>query len=299
FGNAEKLETTLDGTQLEQTATAALTRPHFFRHGQSLKLAAQGKRSDTDAFQGYSGTLYAGLERGLGEDWLVGAGISFDGASLTQTGATSRSYLAGLPMTLVRAPRIVTRVVPENFVDQTEGWRMRLAATPYSGALDKTVAFFKGEAEGDVYFPIDERQWYVLAARLKVGTLLGEDIEHVPADKRFYGGGGGSVRGFGYQLISPLDAAGTPIGGRSLIETSVEARIKVTNTIGFVPFIDAGAVSSSSLPGKNARLAIGAGIGARYYTGVGPLRVDFAVPVNPRGGRDKGFQFYLSFGQAF
>ena len=73
----------------------------------------------------------------------------------------------------------------------------------------------------------------------------------------------------------------------------------MTDTIGIVPFVDAGAVSPTPLPGKDARFGLGAGLGARYYTGVGPLRVDFAVPLNPRGTIDKGFQFYLSFGQAF
>jgi translocation and assembly module TamA len=144
---------------------------------------------------------------------------------------------------------------------------------------------------------LDNRQWRVLAARLKVGTIVGAG--NVPPDKRFYAGGGGSVRGFGYQLVSPLAADGTPIGGRGLLESSLEMRIRLTDTIGVVPFVDAGSVSPTSLPGRDARIAVGAGIGARYYTGVGPLRVDFAMPVNPRGGIDKGFQFYLSFGQAF
>jgi translocation and assembly module TamA len=299
LGNAEKLETVLDGTQLEQTATAAFTKPNFLRRNQALKLTAQLKRSDTDAFTGYSGTVYGGLEREWGKDWVVGAGISFDAADLSQGGASNRSYLAGLPITVTRAPGIATRAIPEAFVDQTEGWRMRIAATPYVGSLATAVTFFKGEAEGDFYFPLDERRWYVVATRLKLGTILGAATDHIPADKRFYSGGGGSVRGFGYQLISPLDATGTPIGGRSLIEAGVETRIKVTETIGVVPFVDIGAVSRTSLPGQNARFAMGAGIGGRYYTGVGPLRVDFAVPLNPRGSIDKGFQFYLSFGQAF
>ena len=299
LGNAEKLETTLDGSQLEQAATAAFTKPNFLRRNQALKLSTQLKRSDTNAFTGYSGTLYAGLEREIGKDWIVGAGLSFDGADLSQSGIADRSYLVGLPMTVVRAPLIATRAIPESFVDQTEGWRMRLAATPYAGSLATSVAFFKGEAEGDAYFPLDERHWYVIATRLKVGSILGANTDHIPADKRFYAGGGGSVRGFGYQLVSPLDAAGAPIGGRSLIEASIEARVKITETIGVVPFIDVGAVSPTSLPGKNARLSAGAGIGGRYYTGVGPLRLDFALPLNPRGKIDKGFQFYLSFGQAF
>lgn len=299
FGNAEKLETRLDGTQLEQTTSAAFTKPDFLRRGQALKLNAELKRSDTNAFTGYSGTLYAGLERRIGRDWIVGAGISFDGADLSQNGASDRSYLVGLPVTVTRAPSIALNAAPEAFVDQAEGWRMRLTTTPYAGSFAASVAFLKSEAEGDVYIPLDQSLRYVFAARLKLGTILGANNTRIPADKRFYAGGGGSVRGFGYQLISPLDAAGTPTGGRSLIEAGIETRIKLTDTIGIVPFVDIGAVSRTSLPGQNARVAAGAGIGGRYYTAVGPLRLDFALPLNPRGGVDKGFQFYVSFGQAF
>ena len=299
LGNAEKLETTLDASQLEQVATAAFTKPNFLRRDQALKLSTQVKRSDTNAFTGYSGALYAGLEREIGNDWIVGAGLSFDAADLAQSGGADRSYLVGLPITVTRAPMIASRAVPESFVDQTKGWRMHLAATPYAGSLGTTVAFFKGEAEGSAYFPLDERHWYVIATRLKVGSIVGANTDHISADKRFYAGGGGSVRGFGYQLVSPLDAANAPIGGRSVIEGSAEVRVKVTQTIGIVPFVDVGAVSPSALPGNHARFSAGAGIGARYYTGVGPLRVDFALPLNPRGTVDKSFQFYISFGQAF
>ena len=94
-------------------------------------------------------------------------------------------------MVLTRVPEIATRANPESFVDQTEGWRMRVTATPYGGSFTTSVAFFKTEAEGDIYIPLDERKWNVIAARLKVGTILGATTDHIPADKRFYAGGGG------------------------------------------------------------------------------------------------------------
>jgi translocation and assembly module TamA len=200
---------------------------------------------------------------------------------------------------VVRAPQIATRSIVNYFVDQTRGWRLDATAAPYAGSYNGTASFLSTTVEGDYYLPLDAREWRVLAARLKLGTILGAGIGNIPPDKRFYGGGGGSVRGFGFQLISPLAADNTPIGGRALIETSLEARVRVSDTIGIVPFIDAGAVSASPLPGKNARFGVGAGIGGRYYTAVGPMRVDIAIPLNPRTGIDKGFQFYVSFGQAF
>ena len=299
FGGAERLDLKLDGTQLEQAGGATFEKPNFLRRNQTLKLSAGVKHSDTEAFEGWSGTSTAGLERKLGTDWIVGAGVSLDVSDLTQNGLSNRSYLAGLPVTVVRAPLIATRSIAEFFVDQTRGWRLNATGTPYAGEYQGGTSFLRTEAEGDVYFPLDDREWRVLAARLKLGTIVGASSVRMPPDKRFYAGGGGSVRGFGYQLVSPLDTDGTPVGGRGLLESSLEMRVRISDSIGVVPFVDMGGVSPTSLPGKDTRFAIGAGIGARYYTGVGPLRVDFALPVNPRGGIDKGFQFYLSFGQAF
>lgn len=299
FGGAEKLDLTVDGTQIEQTAGAIFAKPNFLRRNQTLKLSLGAKHSDTDAFEGWSGTSTAGLERKLGTDWIVGAGVSLDVSDLTQNGTSDRSYLAGLPLTVVRAPEIATRTLAMFFVDQTEGWRLTASATPYMGEYRGRATFLRTEVEGDYYIPFDQRQWTVLAARLKAGTIVGSGIAHIPPDKRFYAGGGGSVRGFGYQLVSPVDADGTPLGGRGLLESSLEMRFRIMDSVGIVPFIDAGGVSPSPVPGKDMRLAVGAGIGVRYYTGVGPLRVDFAMPVNPRPGLDRGFQFYLSFGQAF
>ncbi len=299
FGNAEKLDLKLDGTQLAQTGGATFSKPNFLRRNQTLNLTAGVKHADTEAFEGWSGTSTAGLERKLGTDWIVGAGVSLDVSDLTQNGISNRSYLAGLPVTVVRAPMIATRSITQYFVDQTDGWRLNASATPYAGEYQGGTTFLRTEVEGDVYFPLDSREWRVVAARLKLGTIVGASSGRMPPDKRFYAGGGGSVRGFGYQRVSPLDSDGTPVGGLGLLESSLEMRFRITDSIGVVPFIDVGGVSPTALPGKDTRFAVGAGIGARYYTGFGPLRVDFALPVNPRGGIDKGFQFYLSFGQAF
>ncbi|RUX63828.1 BamA/TamA family outer membrane protein, partial [Mesorhizobium sp. M7A.F.Ca.CA.004.08.2.1] len=120
---------------------------------------------------------------------------------------------------------------------------------------------------------------------------------HVPADRRFYSGGGGSVRGYAYQGIGPKDFTGQPIGGLSFFETSVEMRIAITDTIGIVPFVDAGTVSTKSAP-DFSDVKVGAGVGLRYVTPFGPLRIDAAVPLNRDPG-DPHFGIYAGIGQAF
>src|SRR3546814_7360599 len=124
--------------------------------------------------------------------------------------------------------------------------------------------------------------------------VCSSDLTIAPS-RRFYAGGGGSVRGYGYQDIGPRDANDDPIGGRGLAELSVEARIRFGN-FGVVPFIDAGNISTDFLPDLND-FQVGAGIGVRYYTSFGPIRVDVGTPINPQPG-DPRIAVYVSLGQA-
>jgi translocation and assembly module TamA len=138
---------------------------------------------------------------------------------------------------------------------------------------------------------------FVAAGRAAIGSIVGASLQEVPADRRFYAGGGGSVRGYAYQGIGPKAADGQPIGGLSWFETSIEMRYRVTDTIGIVPFVDAGTVSTKQFP-DFADVKVGAGVGLRYITPFGPLRVDAAVPLN-RGPGDPRFGIYAGIGQAF
>jgi translocation and assembly module TamA len=135
-----------------------------------------------------------------------------------------------------------------------------------------------------------------IAGRVRVGSILGIGRDDLAPSRRYYGGGGGSVRGYGYQRLGPLDPNGDPVGGRSINEFSLEARYRFGN-YGIVPFFDGGNAYSSSMPQFDA-LHFGAGIGGRLYTNFGPLRVDVATPLNPRKG-DGRIALYISIGQAF
>jgi translocation and assembly module TamA len=141
----------------------------------------------------------------------------------------------------------------------------------------------------------------VLAGRTRLGTIVGASRDRIAPSRRFYAGGGGSVRGYGFQRLGPRDPVfDDPIGGRGLAEFALEARVRTplfNNAVSVVPFIDAGNISTSSLPGFD-ELRFGAGIGVRYHTNFGPIRVDVATPLNPQGG-DPRIAVYVSLGQAF
>lgn len=159
-------------------------------------------------------------------------------------------------------------------------------------------AAFRSTVEGRTYYGFGAENRFVLAGRAKFGTLIGPSIGESPPDKLFFAGGGGSVRGYAYRNIGVEGPDGTVIGGKSLIEGSVEARMQVTNSIGLVGFADAGLVGADSVPDFNEDVRIGVGAGLRYFTGLGPIRLDVAVPLDKREG-DPSVAFYVGIGQAF
>jgi len=153
-------------------------------------------------------------------------------------------------------------------------------------------------AEGRTYYGFGEDDRVVLAGRLKLGALAGASIAELPPDKLFFAGGGGSVRGYGYRNIGVVTSTGDVIGGRSLVETSGEVRVRVTQSIGVVGFVDAGFVGEDTFPDFSQEMRVGVGGGLRYQTGLGPIRFDVAVPMNRRSG-DPSVAFYVGIGQAF
>jgi translocation and assembly module TamA len=144
----------------------------------------------------------------------------------------------------------------------------------------------------------------VLASFIKGGSIFNQPLDAIPPNKRFYSGGGGSIRGYAHQLIGPLDSQYIPEGGKSLAEIGTEIRFKTTETTGVVSFIEGGAVTKGLTPEFAKHTLWGAGVGFRYYSPLGPIRVDIAFPLKRRkdlNGRfiDSAFQLYLSVGQAF
>lgn len=152
-------------------------------------------------------------------------------------------------------------------------------------------------AEGRAYFGFGADARIVAAGRLKVGSIVGPSIAEIAPDQLFFAGGGGSVRGYEYRNIGVETPDGI-VGGRSLVEASAELRAKVTDSIGVVAFADAGYVGADSIPDFSEKLKVGAGVGLRYLTGLGPIRLDVAVPLTPGPG-DPDFAFYVGIGQAF
>lgn len=181
-------------------------------------------------------------------------------------------------------------------LDATEGFYAQLTAEPFYEFFYGNPAF-RTTAEVRAYWALAAEPSVVLAARAKIGALIGPSIEETPPDRLFFAGGGGSVRGYAHRGIGVDGPGNTVTGGRYVVEGSVEARARIMGDFGAVAFLDAGAVSADGFPGVDD-LRFGAGLGLRYYTGLGPLRLDLAFPLNRREG-DPDYALYVGIGQAF
>jgi len=137
----------------------------------------------------------------------------------------------------------------------------------------------------------------VIAARALLASIFGASQFDVPPDRRLYVGGSGTVRGYKYQSIGPLFPSGNPIGATAADAASIEFRQRIGEEWGFAAFADAGQASTTRVP-FNGPLFVGVGAGVRYYTSIGPIRADVAIPLSRPVGGDS-FEIYVGLGQAF
>ena len=170
-------------------------------------------------------------------------------------------------------------------------------AEPTISAGDDSAVYLRLITQATYYLPLGRNADTVLAARTRIGSVLGGSLSTIPSSRRLYAGGGGSVRGYAYQGVGPRLPDNTPQGGLGLFEASFEVRQHITGRWGAVAFVDVGAVSETSAP-DFSNVNTGVGVGVRYDLGFGPIRADIAFPLDKREG-DSSYELYLSIGQSF
>ena len=253
-----------------------------------------GKHERTKAFQGVSASTSYGF-RHSNEDFLsysVKLETEFSRLKRDRDYEISRIF---------SVPFILTYDKVNNPVNPVKGFKVWGEIKPNFVNSYKYKNFTIVSVGGANYLRYNKSDNFVLATWCKAGLISQNKVQDIPLNKRFYGGGAGSVRAFGFQLLSPLDSEGKPIGGKSMVEFGIEPRVKITDKIGAVIFVEGGHVKAGGL--EKSPILWGTGVGVRYYTDIGPLRLDVAIPSKVRkiNGRkvDSQFQFYISFGQAF
>ena len=292
FGRQEQLQLSIEGSAIRQQASADFRKPHFLSRDLTFLANLTGRAQQTDAYDERTGAGFVGLEKRLARFWKLSIGLSAEYSKIDDDGIESTYAIYGIP---IHAGRDSTN----DLLDPTEGTRLNLSVTPYQATIEQDVNFAVFEAEASAYFGLGENDIVVPAVRVRAGSISGAATLDIPITKRFFAGGGGSVRGYEFQKAGPLDAEGDPIGGRSVLETGFELRWRVTDSIGVVPFAEGGNVYNQQTPDFGEDLFWAAGLGFRYFTVAGPLRFDLAFPLNRRDGIDDEFQIYVSLGQAF
>ena len=285
------------GTQ-EQGASGTFRRSNAGKRDKTFQAGVTLNHQNYDAYEAYTAGLNIGWSRQstpiFQKRWTYSYGaevlltneqVVVDPATADKTRRTY--FIGGLPVQLGYDRS-------DDLLNPTRGFRANLRAEPEGSLQGSFSPYLRATFDLTGYYPLSDS--LVIAARTRVGTISGVNRDDVAPSRRIYAGGGGSVRGYGYQELGPKDANNDPIGGRSVNEFAVEGRYRFGD-YGVVAFVDAGQVYESSMP-QFSNIRYGAGVGGRFYTNFGPFRADIAMPINRQPGESK-FALYIGIGQAF
>ena len=311
FGNAEQLTVAAsiinlggsDTTGVGYDTSAKLLLPEFGRRDQSLQFAVGALKQSLEAYDQTTRTTGVTLSRKLSSVWTVSVGGATADEQIIQNAVTRFYTLFSMTGNLAYDSTNLSSPLD----DPSHGIRAALTLTPTYALGHPNATFLISQIKVAKYFDLDhilptQPGRTVLAGRVLAGLADGAGEFSLPPDQRFYGGGSGTIRGYRYQSVGPVfplgePAAGLPIGGTAISAGSIELRQRVGLNYGFAVFMDAGQVSAS-LHAVPDEFRIGAGAGFRYYTPIGPIRLDLAVPTTRRPG-DDAFEVYIGLGQAF
>ena len=289
------------GTQ-EQLFGVGLRKNNFGGRDRILSLDAYASTIDSPAFDANTAGLVATYERRSTllfqkpVSWSAGVELVATDERPPAVGGVAAPRSTYL---VAAIPGYILLDSTDDLLDPTEGFRVSANLSPEVSRNRGTQSFYlRARTDASTYKQVTDK--VVIAARAAFGAIPGTDLANIAPSRRYYAGGGGSVRGYGFRQIGPRDTLGDPSGGRSVVEGAVEARIRTgffDGAVSVVPFLDAGSVSQDVIPDFD-EIKLGVGVGLRYHTGFGPLRLDVGVPLNP-GPDDSPVAVYVSLGQAF
>ncbi len=289
-GNADQLTLAVTLAELDQKFTASLWKPHEIQPGRHLRYTIEASHEDTTAYTRLGGSIGVAVEADPNARRAILVGANFAVEDYGQAGGVGSAYILS-GFISGKYDRSDSRFDPR------KGYVLEGRVEPAISTGSATTAFVRTTGTARGY--LSATSGLTLAARVSSGWVapITGDESDLPLDRRFYAGGGGSVRGYEYKSIYPASTVLTePPGGQGLLETSLEARAHIKGPIGAVAFIDGGSAFNDFADAGDMRW--GAGLGLRYNLGFAPLRIDVATPLNKRPG-DPNVSFYVSIGQAF
>lgn len=280
--------------EVQQNVSLELLRPHAAGLGHAITYGASAEHEAPEGYTRQGIALYASVNAGsrLHLSRSYGVRLSADHYDDLAGGVSDAVVLSGFAS--------LRNDSTEFSLDPRDGSIVEFRVEPSVSAGERTIAFARATAEARAYESFGRRDQITLAARARTGWLepLSGSANDVPPDRRFYAGGGGSVRGYDYNSIYPAerDTLGLAPGGQGLLEGSVEARWRFGDRWGAAMFVDGGTAFDHWRDAGN--LSWGAGVGVRYNLGFAPLRVDVAVPLDDSE-KSSNYALYISVGQAF
>jgi len=297
FGHAESLKLSgavngiagVDPKDFNYDLSANFTRPGVITPFTDFTAGLEAKRETPDTYTETAITAKVGLSHAITEQLTATLGLGVTASRDKDAQGTDKFLLTGLPLGLTYDSR-------DDKTDPHEGFNAKVSAEPFYEANFGNAGVI-ADASIASYVPLDRDDRFVIAGRLAAGSILGAPIDEMPNGRLYYAGGGSSVRGYTYRSLGPKEN-GMVTGGLSHLEGSVELRAKVTEHFGVVGFVDAGNAFASNYPDFSESLHFAAGAGIRYYTGLGPVRLDVALPLNRERG-DSTLGVYIGLGQSF
>ena len=291
LGNGERLETSVTWDPIKFGGDAKFTRPGFLDANQALVLDLELSEDSPDAYDSIHAKTTAMVLRDFTPEIQGGIGLGYKYSDVEQFSDSETYGHVLVPLQAIYDNR-------NDNLNPVRGSQIFGRTIFFEDTLGPDN-FLKTQLEGRKYFMLWNAARLSSAFRVTLGSIDGTSVSSVPADERFYAGGGGSIRGYEYQAVGP-DLDGTPTGGDKMFEFSAELRLQPGHRLGYVAFLDGGTVYNDLLDNDaNRSLRYGAGIGLRWFTTIGPLRADLAFPINPSESQVDRAQFYISLGQAF
>ena len=264
-------------------------RPATPRADVDLYSSIELEELDEPDFQSQTFEFALGFTRYATDDLIVDFGLGYLFSDVTDSFERETYSLLTLPLGAAYERR-------DNPLNPQDGYFVDLEVTPFYGLSGTTNGTrFVLDARGYESFGAENET--TIAARVQWGSLFGPDLLESPPIYRFFSGGGGTVRGQDYQTLA-VDVGGRRSGGRSFLGLSAELRQNVTENIEIVGFADWGYIGAEEFPDFTGDSHAGAGLGLRYDTGIGPIRLDVATPISGSTPASS-YYIYLGIGQAF
>lgn len=290
-GMGERISLKTELMQRLQSGSATYAIPDFLEQRQELITRGEVQRDETLGFTDTSFTVSSRVNRRYSNTLLLSGGLALKYLKSSDSDNNR-------PFTLAKAPLQLLYNNTGSPLDPIQGVSFNLKLTPTWGLSKTDLNYYIATLDVAAYYPMNPSERTVLAAKINLGSILGAARVSVPPPERFYAGSQQLLRGYRWMTVSPLNPDNKPIGGRSLAIFSLELRQRIGENWGTALFYDVGNVYAATTPDLGEKQLQALGLGVRYYTPVGPLRLDVAFPLDRRS-IDSPFQIYFSIGQAF